>query len=97
MESNKRGRRAGTPGRVTVRQWKQILLFYGNACGRCRVSGLQELLTLDHFIPTAKGGENTWRNVWPLCWPCNQRKGAMLPAEPRPPHVAILSRTGTDD
>lgn len=77
-------------------QWKEILIYYGPACARCRVPASEEILTVDHYIPISKGGANSWRNVWPLCWPCNQKKSATVPVEPEPPHVAGLPRTGTD-
>lgn len=95
--ANRIGRRYGVPGKVTLAEWKRILLFYGHACARCGVSGSEEIVTLDHFIPTSKGGENTWRNIWPLCLSCNLKKATTIPSESHPPHVAVFSRTGTDD
>lgn len=88
-KSNNKARRRAAPGEVTAKQWKAICLFYGNACGRCRTPSHERPLTIDHYIPIAAGGTNTWDNVWPLCLKCNVRKSAAVP-NGRPPHVAVL-------
>lgn len=36
----------------------------------------QTQATLDHFVPQARGGNDTKKNTVLACWPCNQRKGA---------------------
>ena len=91
--NNMRFRRLNVPGEVTAKQWKQIILFYGRACGMCHVPDSEFPLTVDHFIPISKGGTNNWWNVWPLCLTCNLRKNNKLPTESHPPHVAVLERT----
>ena len=87
---NMYARRKAAPGEVTAKQWKQILFFYGNACAHCQSSASDVPLTVDHYIPIAKGGTNTWDNVWPLCMPCNNKKYVRLPTETHPPHVVLL-------
>lgn len=42
-------------------------------------------LTIDHVIPTSKGGQDTWENTVTSCTPCNRRKGARTPEEARMP------------
>lgn len=79
-------------GDLTARQWAEILLFYGNACARCHVSADERPLTIDHFIPVAAGGGHDWKNVWPLCLRCNQKKRSTVPPG-APPHVTILMLT----
>ncbi len=79
--------RRRAPGELTVAQWKAICLFYGHACGQCRASAAERPLTIDHYIPLAKGGTHHWTNVWPLCLPCNQSKHTTVPTG-TPPHVA---------
>ncbi len=51
-------------------------------------------LTIDHVIPTSRGGTNTWDNVVACCQKCNVKKGNHTPKEasmhllkhPRVPH-----------
>lgn len=81
--------RKAAPGHVTARQWKEILLFYGNACGQCRVPSSERPLTVDHYVPITAGGAHDWTNVWPLCMPCNAKKHTRVPAG-APPHVTVL-------
>lgn len=37
--------------------------------------------TADHFIPLARGGEDTEANLVGACQPCNLAKGDRMPAE----------------
>lgn len=46
-------------------------------CGYCDAPGV----TVDHVIPTSRGGRNTWQNTVAACDPCNQRKRNRTPAE----------------
>lgn len=46
-------------------------------CGYCGRTGT----TVDHVVPTSKGGRNTWTNTVASCDSCNQRKGDRTPAE----------------
>jgi 5-methylcytosine-specific restriction endonuclease McrA len=37
--------------------------------------------TVDHILPRARGGKNTWKNTVAACDSCNQRKANRTPAE----------------
>lgn len=37
--------------------------------------------TLDHRLPTSRGGEHHWENVVAACWRCNQDKSDMTEEE----------------
>ncbi len=58
-----------------VRQ--QLAQEVGHWCGYCLsdelLSGIS--LTIEHIIPTAKGGSNSLDNLWLACRPCNEHKG----------------------
>lgn len=51
-------------------------------CGYChtqeRVSGIP--LTLEHFVPKAKGGDDDEQNLWFSCRLCNEAKGVLTEA-----------------
>lgn len=49
----------------------------GRRCGYCR----GEASTIDHVIPTSRGGKNTWQNTVAACAGCNARKGNRTPQE----------------
>ena len=42
-------------------------------CVYCGCSNKRKL-TLDHLIPKAKGGKDTWENLVTACWRCNNEK-----------------------
>lgn len=61
-----------------------VYLRDGHACQYCgkRFGGTRGL-TLDHVIPRAQGGTNTWENIVAACVPCNARKADRTPKEAR--------------
>lgn len=58
--------------------------------------------TLDHILPTSRGGKNTWVNTVCACPACNHRKGNRTPHEanmklrwePKTPRVSYLVASG---
>jgi hypothetical protein len=52
--------------------WITLRDSYGGICVSC---GQARRLTIDHIQPLSAGGDNTIRNVQPLCMPCNSAKG----------------------
>jgi hypothetical protein len=65
-------------------------------------SGNRKEFTIDHIIPKAHGGRNSWTNTACSCFPCNQRKdnrtptqaGMKLLFEPKIPRVNYLVLSG---
>ena len=49
----------------------------GWTCGYCAKRGT----TVDHIMPTSRGGKNTWQNTVAACERCNQVKEDRTPAE----------------
>jgi 5-methylcytosine-specific restriction endonuclease McrA len=60
-----------------------------NAGDRCYYCGRKSKLTLDHFVPLAKGGDHCVSNLVFACSPCNSRKRDLDPFEFMASNVAI--------
>ena len=54
---------------------RNVMKRDGFECGYC---GSKKNLTIDHVIPTSKGGKNTWNNVITACAQCNSEKGDLI-------------------
>ncbi len=52
-----------------------------NTCQYCGKRYSTAELSLDHIIPRARGGPNTWVNIVCACHRCNVRKGGRTPQE----------------
>ncbi len=65
----------------------------GGVCGYCLVSLSTNSATVDHVIPTSRGGKNHWENVVLSCKRCNTKKDnktpreAGMPIKIRPPYT----------
>ena len=47
----------------------------------CQYCGTEQNLTLDHVVPSSKGGKSTWNNLITACKTCNAKKGDFSPYE----------------
>ena len=47
----------------------------------CQYCGSKQNLTIDHVMPRARGGQDTWENLVTACVTCNNRKGDRRPEE----------------
>lgn len=47
----------------------------------CQYCGTRRELTIDHVVPRAKGGRDTWVNLVTACKRCNAKKGDFTPDE----------------
>lgn len=65
----------------TAKEWEVLKVEYNFKCASCGVS--EEILiketkmglTIDHIIPLSKDGDNSIKNIQPLCKSCNSKKG----------------------
>lgn len=65
-------------------------------CGENR----RQLLTLDHVLPRARNGKDTWENLVTACRSCNSEKGHLLleewgkpdPKPARPHHLLLIQK-----
>lgn len=60
---------------------KNIFLRDDNTCQYCNKQKRMQDLNIDHIIPRAQGGRNTWDNLVCSCIDCNSRKGSRTPKE----------------
>ena len=58
-------------------------IFYrdNGQCQYCGVAMRQGEFTLDHVLPSSRGGKTTWDNVVACCSKCNCKKGDKTPKE----------------
>jgi 5-methylcytosine-specific restriction endonuclease McrA len=47
----------------------------------CQYCGTKRDLTLDHVLPTSRGGPHSWLNLVTACKRCNAQKGDFTPEE----------------
>lgn len=58
---------------VTVEEWAELVEEWDGRCAYCGVTPM--VLTQDHAVPIARGGEHSIDNIVPACQPCNSSKG----------------------
>ena len=64
-------------GAFSFNEWENLCLDAG---GKCKICGKLDKLTIDHIIPISKGGDNSLKNIQPLCLKCNMNKSNNLTA-----------------
>jgi 5-methylcytosine-specific restriction endonuclease McrA len=48
---------------------------------KCLYCGSENNLTIDHVMPSSRGGRNSWENLATCCKGCNGKKGNKTPEE----------------
>lgn len=69
------------PVRVQILSRKNIFLRDRNTCMYCGVVFHPSKLTLDHIVPRAQGGKDSWSNLVACCQFCNRYKADRTPEE----------------
>jgi 5-methylcytosine-specific restriction endonuclease McrA len=69
------------PYKKVVLTRKNILRRDGYKCTYCGRSDIP--LTVDHVVPKARGGDDSWENLITACTICNNKKGDRTPEEAR--------------
>lgn len=67
-KNNKRARKRGSPGRLTLKEWLYILMLCEWSCYFC---GSTHNLTMEHLFPVSEGGPTCRKNCVPACRTCN--------------------------
>jgi len=57
---------------------KRMVLASGRPCSYC---GIPNPRTVDHIVPTSRGGGHQWWNLAECCLSCNSEKGGRTPDE----------------
>jgi 5-methylcytosine-specific restriction endonuclease McrA len=64
-----------------------IFLRDSYTCQYCDIGLVRSQATLDHVLPTSRGGRTTWDNIVTSCGPCNHNKGnSLLPKPAKMPY-----------
>ena len=69
--NSRRANCEGCENTLAVVEWDAVCTRFND---RCAVCNSDRPLTLDHVVPTSRGGGNVKENVLPLCFSCNQSK-----------------------
>lgn len=84
--------------RATARLFRRVGVRFNRRAvymrdkGRCQYCGDRLSLrdfTIDHVLPTSRGGQTKWDNVVTCCGTCNRRKADRTPGEAR---MRLLSK-----
>lgn len=67
---------ASVPQRRTLFSRMNIYKRDNFTCQYCEAKPGTRELSIDHIIPTSRGGKSTWLNCVLACTPCNRRKSA---------------------
>ncbi len=87
------------PYKRVVMTRKNIFIRDSHKCVYCGRGDLP--LTIDHVVPRARGGEDSWENLVAACVPCNNKKGDKTPEEAdlvmrskpfKPNYIMFISR-----
>ena len=80
--ANRSAEKHGQSDRLDVLQVKQLFDSHGWCCYYCGKQSVDtSVMTLDHVVPFARGGENTIQNCVPACAACNTSKGNKVESE----------------
>jgi hypothetical protein len=76
-KARRRARVHGVEVRLTAKEWRDIVEFFGHRCAYCLRGDVK--LTQDHVVALSRGGTHTAENVVPACLPCNSKHKRELP------------------
>lgn len=65
-------------GTHSSEEWENLKKEFKNKCLNCKVPEQFIKLSRDHIIPITLGGDNTIKNIQPLCLKCNLIKGTKI-------------------
>lgn len=78
MEKQREIRKQKNGGSHAFSEWKNLKKQCNFTCQMCGKREPEIKLTQDHIIPLIKGGDNSIKNIQPLCSICNSKKGVKI-------------------
>ena len=75
----------GHPKKLVNFSRKNLCMRDGYRCAYCGNSHKDADLTIDHIVPTSRGGRTEWTNCVLACYSCNQKKADRTPEEAKMP------------
>ena len=60
---------------------RDVKIYHNFRCAYCGKEFREKDLTIDHVIPSSRGGDDSWENLVPACAPCNHKKADRTPRE----------------
>ena len=72
---NRQARIRKNGGTFTLKEWRALKKKCNYTCQKCFKKEPAIKLTIDHIIALFNKGENTIKNIQPLCGSCNSIKG----------------------
>ncbi len=75
IAANQKAKRFSSDLKITKQGVKNLFDYHGWCCYYCDVQSVDpSVMTLDHVVPFARGGQNTIQNCVPACAACNISK-----------------------
>lgn len=75
--------------RISAAKRELVIDAYEGRCAVCDVES--DALTIDHIVPQALGGGDTFANLRATCEACNQAKADRIDGQARPGRLAELT------
>jgi 5-methylcytosine-specific restriction endonuclease McrA len=72
----RRSLQTAAAGSFTPSEFRALCAHYQWRCLACAAE--DRALSVDHVVPLTKGGNNSIKNIQPLCRPCNSRKRSQI-------------------
>lgn len=77
------------PKSITTVSRRKLFGRDRHTCAYCGQTYGNDDLSMDHIVPSSRGGANSWMNLVTACIWCNQKKNDLTPEEARMPLLYV--------
>lgn len=91
------GRYNGVPNKELAFNRRNVFRRDNFTCQYCGGKPGMKCLSIDHVMPSSRGGGNSWLNCVVACVKCNTRKGNRTPYEANMPLIALPDKPTWND